>query len=99
MVADAAKEERSAFIRRTYAHVAGAIAAFGGVEVLLLFVLPFVLLSEAELSKEIIDQVPRKVILRYKFVPLSFEKGIMEAASEGASDAGGVCNNYGDKWV
>ena len=42
--------------------------------------LPFIFLSEAELKKDVIDSVPRKVILRYKFVPLALDKGVMEAA-------------------
>ncbi|OVE78038.1 hypothetical protein BVX99_00765, partial [bacterium F16] len=42
--------------------------------------LPFIFLSESELKKDVIDRIPRKVILRYNFVPLSLDKGIMEAA-------------------
>jgi FtsH-binding integral membrane protein len=34
-VADASAEDRAGFIRRTYAHLAGAILAFIGLEVLL----------------------------------------------------------------
>lgn len=42
--------------------------------------LPFIRLADTELKKEVIDRVPRKVILRYNFVPMNLEKGVLEAA-------------------
>src|SRR5437870_547430 len=40
MAAEAAADARAAFIRRTYAHLAGAILAFAGLETVLLNLVP-----------------------------------------------------------
>ncbi len=42
--------------------------------------LPYIVLSEHDLDPKVIDKVPRKVILRFKFVPISFSKGVLVAA-------------------
>lgn len=42
--------------------------------------LPYVSLSEIELDDAAVSAFPRKVILRYKFVPISLQKGVLVAA-------------------
>ena len=42
--------------------------------------LPFVHLADLDLDKGVIDAIPRKVILRYDFVPIKQEKRVLTAA-------------------
>ncbi len=42
--------------------------------------LPFIDLKEAQIQDEAIQQIPRKVVLRYQFVPVKIEKGHLTAA-------------------
>ncbi len=42
--------------------------------------LPFVVMAEQNIAEEAIKKVPAKVALHYKFVPISFERGILTSA-------------------